>query len=172
MRNSKKLTLSALFSALGIILLSIGSIFEPIDLSMAALAGFVVVLAVIEIGGMYPYLIYFVISALSLLLLPNRFPGIAFLCFAGNYPIFKSHFERFHPLVTWSVKFSYFNVIFAVMIYLVRNVFMIPDTVWEFRLILFAAANLAFLLYDIAMTRIITLYLVKLRRRFGLRDFF
>ena len=180
--KTKKIAVAAILSSLGIIFLALGSLIEVLDLSSAAIAGFAVVAAVIELGGGYPAMIYFAVSILAVLMLPNKFPAVFFIFF-GSYPIFKYHFERFHPVLAWAVKFSMFNIFFAFMIVSVnflvgRGVLPLSgdghlsDVFGDFKIIIFAVANFAFLLYDIAMTRIINLYIVKIRRIIGLKNYF
>ena len=181
--TTKKIAVSAILSALGVIFLSIGSLIEVLDLSASAIAGFVIVVAVIELGGKYPVMIYFAVSILSILTLPNKFPALFFIFFAGCYPIFKYHFERFHHIVAWIVKFSMFNLFFALMILSVnflvgRDLLSLSgddylvDIFENFKIIIFVVANFVFLLYDIAMTNIINLYIVKIRKIIGFKNYF
>ena len=69
-KGTRALALSAVFSALGVVLLALGSLLQVLDLTMAVLASFLVILAVIELRGRYPYLIYAVTAVLGLLLCP------------------------------------------------------------------------------------------------------
>ena len=181
---TKKITLSAILSALGVIFLMLGSIIDVLDLSSAVLAGFTIAVGVIEIGGKYPAVMYTVISLLSLLILPNKYPAVFFIFFGGFYPIFKAYLERFHYIIAWTVKFSMFNVFFVFMILTVRFLseknFLPPleniNFLSSFRESLifvgFVIANIVFLLYDIAMTKIITLYIVKIRKILRLKNYF
>lgn len=183
---TKKIALSAILSALGVVFLAIGSLIEVLDLSSAAIAGFVIVIAVIEIGGYYPVMMYFVISILSVLVLPNKYPALFFIFFGGFYPIFKAYLERFHFIVAWVVKFSMFNIFLAFMMFAVnflsKRGFLPPleslpdNSMYKFleniKIIVFIVANFVFLLYDIAMTRIINLYIIKIRKLLGLKNYF
>ena len=178
--NTKKIALSAILSASGVIFLLFGSLIEVLDLSAAALAGFIVVIAVIEIRGKYPVLIYFTVSLISLLILPNKLPAVFFILFGGIYPLFKAQFERRHPAVAWALKFSMFNVILWLLIFFVRLLTMrglieLREDIGflkTFEILVFLVANFAFLLYDIAMTRAINLYLIKIRRLLKLENYF
>ena len=181
---TKKITLAAILSSLGIVFLAIGSFIEVLDLSSAAFAGFALVIAVIELGGYYPVLMYCVISILAILILPNKYPALFFIFFGGFYPIFKAYIERFHYVAAWIVKFSMFNLFLAVMILLIKfltGTGMLPffdggdfnnNLFGNFKIIVFVVANFTFLLYDIAMTKIINLYIVKIRGLLGLKNYF
>ncbi|MCL1793664.1 MAG: hypothetical protein FWG34_07325 [Oscillospiraceae bacterium] len=180
---AKKIAMAAILSSLGVIFLALGSIIEILDLSSAAIAGFLVVVAVIELGAGHSVMIYFAISIFSVLLLPNKFPAVFFMFFGGLYPIFKYHFERFHPVLAWALKFSTFNVFLAFMIlsvnFLVESGFLPPlndsylsELFGNLKIFIFLVANFTFLLYDIAMTRIINLYIIKIRKIIGLKNYF
>ena len=184
--NTKKLALSAVLSAMGVVFLTAGSLIEVLDLSAAAIAGFAIVIAVIELQGYYPVLMYFAISILSVLILPNKYPAVFFIFFGGFYPIFKAYIERFHIIVAWVVKFSMFNVFLGFMIlainFLMNKGFLPPlgdiedyylsGFLENIKIIVFVVANFMFLLYDIAMTRIINLYIIKIRKIIGLKNYF
>jgi len=178
--NTKKIALSAILSAAGVVFLLIGSFLQVLDLSSAALAGFVIVLAVIEIRGKYPVLIYLVISLTALLILPYKMPAVFFTAFGGIYPMFKAQFERRHPAVSWVLKFSMFNIMLWLLIFFVRllisreliNLNENLDFLNNFEIIVFLVANFAFLLYDIAMTKIINIYIIKIRKLLKLENYF
>ena len=170
--KTKKIALSAILTSLAVVFLMLGSFIETLDLTFAAFAGFAVILAVIEIGGIYPPLIYLATSMLALIITPNKLPALIFLCFFGAYPIFKAYIERFHYIVAWAVKISMFNILFAVAILVVKNLFEIVDPIFSFEFLIFLVANIAFLLYDITMTQLITLYLIKIRKLLGLKNYF
>lgn len=159
----KKITLSAILSAAAFIILLLGSFIEVLDLSCAALAGFVVVIAVIEIGGYFPLLIYAVASVSSILLLPNKLPALLFCAFAGFYPILKAAFERRHPAVAWVLKFSAFNLCLIIASFFSKYFIAEEISLFNIKFFVFLVANFVFLLYDICMSKIILLYLVKIR---------
>ncbi|MCI8387808.1 MAG: hypothetical protein HFE63_05015 [Clostridiales bacterium] len=172
MKKTKKIALAAILSALGVVILLLGSIIEILDLTMVAIASMLVFLTVIEIGGGYPYLVWLVTGTLSLLLLPSKFAALLYMLFGGIYPILKAMFERLHYIVSWILKFSFFNSILTLLILLSNYVFHIPDTELGFHGMVYLLCNGVFFLYDIAATQIVTLYLVKLRKMLGLKNFF
>lgn len=165
MKATKKLTLSAMLAALSVILLLLGSFIELVDLSAAALASFLVVFAFLELGVGYAVLLWAVATLASLLL----FPGGASLFYGamGLYPLWKAYLEKLPPVLEWVLKILSCNAILATYILLGRLVLMLPDEVlygwllWVFVLV----ANLAFILYDIAASRLITYYSLRLRPR-------
>ena len=100
--RTRRLAISAILAAIGVVLLYIGALIEVLDLTVVVFASFVCVLAVIEMGGVWPWLIYATVSVLSLVLLPQKAPALLFLLFGGYYPILKACFERWCPrIIAW-----------------------------------------------------------------------
>ena len=168
MKKSRIIALSAIFSALGTVILFFGSATSLLDISCAAIASPLITLANIEIGGIYPFLIYAVTGLLSALLLPDKFGAVVYIIIIGWYPLIKRVIEsKLNKTLGWVVKLAVFNAA-LVLIFLAAR-FILGETefntVW---LIIGGAAisNLAFVLFDIALTRLVTLYLFKYRQRF------
>ena len=172
MRNTKKLALAAILSALSVVILLLGSIITVLDLTSVALASLLIMIAVIELGGGYPYLIWLVAGTLAILLVPDKFGALLYLIFGGIYPIFKAMFERIHNIISWVLKFGCFNLMMIIVVIVANYILRIPDTGLGFTLPLFAICNFTFVLYDLATTQLITLYLIKFRKLFGLKNFF
>ena len=172
-KATRKLTAAAVLAALGVIFLALGSLVEVLDLSMAAIASLTVVFAVIELKGKYPVLVYFVTSLLAFLLLPGKTPALFYACFAGYYPMLKAVFEgRFSAPVSWLLKIFCFFASTVLIVFLgVKLLFPQGLVLHTWYLLLLLPLALVFVLYDVALTRLITFYVVRLRARFRfLRD--
>ncbi len=171
--KTKMLALSSCFVALGVTLMYFGAITNVLDLTMVAVTSVAVYFAVIEMGGYYPYMIYAATTVLALILLPDKFSAIAYMAFGGIYPILKEKFERRKKPVCIFLKFLFFNIagvaIILVSIFILN--FSTEDGI-PYYIATLALANVAFLLYDIAMTRMITLYLFKFRQMLKVDKFF
>ena len=166
-KTTRRLVVSALLSALGVVLLMLGSLVQVLDLSMAAIVSLFVVFAVIEIRGPYPWLIYIVTSVLSLLLLPIKTPALVYAAFAGYYPIFKSVLERrLRAPVAWVLKIVLFGIALAVAVVVAAKV-LLMDLTWVLaNWWIFALAVPVFVLYDVGLTRLICAYFDRLQDRF------
>lgn len=162
--KTRVLALCSLFSALGVIILYLGSLIEVIDLSMAVVASLLVVVAVIEIGGVYPWLIYAVTSVLSFLLLPNKFVAAVYLAFAGFYPILKSKLEKIKGIVCTLLKLGVFNLC-LLAVWGVSKLFVIPFETAYGIAVTAVILNLVFVLYDFALTRLISAYIYVWRKK-------
>ena len=168
--NARRVTLCAMFCALGVVLMYLGSIIEVLDLSTAVLASLLGVIVVIEYGGPWPWAVWGVTGVLSLILLPNKLPGVMYVLFFGFYPLVKEKIESLPKKgVQWVLKMTVFNVALAILLVLMNTVLLteeVAKAIWELQVIAALLANVVFVVYDIAMTRLISLYLFKLRRRF------
>lgn len=105
-------------------------------------------------------------------LLPDKFAALTYLLFGGIYPVLMQMFERLHYVISWILKFSFFNTVLSVIVAVSVYIMHIEDSEVGFTVGLYVLGNVTFLLYDIATTQLITLYLVKLRQRFRVDKYF
>ena len=90
-----------------------------------------------------------------------------YLAFFGYYPIIKEKLERLPRVPSWALKEVIFHAAMG-LLYLALKLF-VPSVDLSFSLPVIAFVLLAeavFILYDIAMSRLISFYLVRLRERF------
>lgn len=172
-QQTRKLVVSAMLCALGVIILMLGSLIEVLDLSVSVIASLLCIWAVIEIGGMYPWMIWIVTSVLAILLLPQKTPALFYALFAGFYPMVKEKLEkRFRPAIAFPIKLGVFHISLLLM-YGVFKLF-IPAALeglvmgW-FLLALYVGAVAVFIIYDYALTRLISGYLFRLRKYFKMK---
>ena len=170
-RRTICLTLSALLAALGVVLMALGSLIDTLSLSVAALASFFCIYAVIEMRGAYPWMIWAVTSGLALLLLPNKEPALYYL-FLGHFPMVKALFERLPRALSWLLKLVWFHLAGA-LIFSGTHFWLEPGVpldgrIWYWGLLYFGGL-LTFVLFDIALTRMITFYRARLQKRFGIK---
>ena len=166
--NTRQLTACAMLVALGVVLLWIGSVLEVAEISMAVVASLLCIIAVIEYGGAWPWLVFAATSVLSLVLLPNKGVALTYALFFGYYPILKERLERLPRVWQWVLKELIFNAAMAVILVMWRILLFPTAGKMPLMMIamLVAVFELVFLLYDIALTRLISLYLFRLRKRF------
>ena len=156
-------------AAMGVVLLLIGGVIEMLDLSMAAIASFFCIFAVIELRKGYPWLIYATTATLSIIMMPFSLGGWCYLLFFGFYPILKEKFEKQRKLICWVLKEIVFNVCLVALGFI--TVFF--ATAGENELFssypllaaFVALAEVVFVVYDIALTRLISFYIVFIRNR-------
>ena len=157
-----------MLAALSVVLLYLGSFIEVMDMAIAAIASLCVIITVIEYGKSAPWAVYGVTSILSLILLPNKSPAAFYALFFGFYPIIKEKLEKKSKVVCWILKELIFNTCLALMILASLFIFTTGESEFESLLVIVATAVLgeaAFILYDIALTRMISFYIFRLRDR-------
>ena len=169
----KYLTVSAMLCALGVVVLGLGSIVEVLDLTFAIFASLLTVYAVIEMGGIYPWLVWIVTSLVAFLLLPLKTPVLFYALLSGYYPILKQKIERkMARLPAWVAKMAVLAVSLGI-IWGVMKLFL-PELLegpggWLAIVAALVLAVFAFVLYDICLTKLITLYFVRLQKRFKIK---
>lgn len=167
MKNTKKLTFSAVLSALAVAIMYIGAMLEVLDLSTAALASICVMLILTELGAKYAFLSYACISVLSFLLLPTKYAAIMFIGFLGFYPMAKSFFERkFRGWRCLVLKFLLLNVCIFAMLLVVRYV--MTEALW-FEIMVLVLANIVFVVYDYALTTLLRAYVFVWRKKLKIK---
>ncbi len=165
--NTKQLTVCAMLAAIGVVLLYLGSVIEVVDISMAVIASLACVIAVIEYGKGAPWLVFGVTAVLSVVLLPNKSPAVMYALFFGYYPILKEKFENMSRSLGWFLKELVFNIALVAILFAMKLLLFLPDNIpLMLYIIAVALCEVIFILYDFALTRLISLYVYKLRRRF------
>lgn len=167
--HARAVALGGMFSALAVAFMSIGSIIPSLDMSSAFIAGIVIIVARIEINRTAPISVYFVAGILSLILLPNRFAAICFMCHYGLYPIVKEYIERLRvkPL-KWAIKIAVFLAMYTAMIKLGEYFTIATDDILEVtEPVLYAIGLLTSIIYDFFLTIVVTRYDVLVKRLKG-----
>ena len=168
--TTRRLTTCAMLVALGVVLLYLGSMIEVLDISMAVIVSCFCIFAVIEYGKSAPWLIYAVTSVLSLVLLPNKTPALLYLLFFGYYPILKEKLEKRSLPISWLLKELVFHGALVLLLVLYHVTMTAPEAnPWLFYAAFVLLAEIAFPLYDLALTRLISLYLFRLRKLFRIK---
>ncbi len=171
MNSTKKLALAGIFSALCVIFLFVGSLFQTLDLSAAAIASIIVLIAYIELGKGWALGVYAVAALLSILLLPQKTAAAVFTFFVGFYPIFKVLLNNIKPLwLSYVARIACFNVFLTLLIFVSTRLLGIEEDFLGFGYVIYGLANLAFIVFDFALERISLVYLTRIKPKlFGRR---
>ena len=167
-KKTRRLTLSALFSALAFAFLYFSSIWPTGQPGLVAAASLFVAAAVVEAGPVYGLYVFLVSSALSLVFTPNRLPTLLYISFFGHYPIIKSLIERLRMVwLQWALKLMVFNLSLTACWYALK------ELVYDFRgvnvhiALIYLSGSLLFALFDYGFTKVICFYLNRVPRRGG-----
>lgn len=156
-----------MLTALGVVLLTLGSVFQTIDLTMAAIASLCVVLAMIELGGKEALLIYLATALLALLIVPQKLIAAEYALFAGLYPLIKSLAERLGRVLSWVVKLVFANLSLTLLILASKLLFSLPVESGWLLAATYVLVNVTVVVFDIALTKLITFYYIRLQARFA-----
>lgn len=176
--RTKRIAVSGVLIALGVIILYVGSLIEVLNISMAAIASLICIIAVIEYGGLYPLMIFVATALLSMLLLPEKFTPTLYALLIGYYPILKELIERIGKgramprrlasVIHYVIKLVFFNIALAAVVLVAVYILILPESAEWLQIVTFGLANLTFLVYDLALTRMISMYVFRVRQRFRL----
>ncbi len=163
--KTQKIAFSGVMSAVCVALLYLGSVIEVLDYSASAFAGLVVTLVIVEFGDRAGIGVWLTSSVLSLILLPVKSAALLFIVFCGWYSFAKRRLERLAPVLSWILKLVIFNLCLAVIYVITVKLLLIQDVTPLITVSVLLLANGVFLIYDVLITRIIILYVRRLRPR-------
>lgn len=165
--STRCLTRSALAAALAVAFLYLTALLPTARLAVICLASVCVILVRMNCGPRWAAGCYASSAILAMLLLPEKGPALLYAAFLGYYPLIKLETERFRRLpVRWAVRLALFNLIFWLLYFLAGGLIgeLLPGLPADW-MILLAAANAGFVLYDYALTQVILIYIRKIDGR-------
>lgn len=178
MSQSGKTAMGGMITALSVVVL-MPTALEVFVYALPAFAGMLVMFSVIELDKKWALGIYAAVSTLSLMLVPNKEAAVLYAAFFGYYPVLKAVLESRLPKVPeYILKFAVFNGsmvgAYAVLIKVLGMPFdelmgikgetgFLAEYMFP---IMLGMGNVVFILFDIALTRIITVYLRVWQKRF------
>ncbi len=170
MKKTKKLTLCAVFSAL-ITVLMLTAYFPYLTYAIPAFSGALTIIPLVEFGKKYGFAT-FLASVLPVLLFCEIEAKLMYLCLFGWYPVLKAVFENLKSRVLeYLLKFLTFNASLLLVYGGLSKLFGLNLLQGEegIYILVFALAvgNIAFLLYDICLSRLAVFYLYRLRKLFA-----
>ena len=168
MKDTKKITLSAMLTALGVVIMLLGAVIEMLDLTVGAIASLIVVFVFVEIGKPYHWLVWLCTSLITALIYPGSALWIEYFLIFGIYPILKAYIEKLPKWSWWPVKLVYINAVVGMLALAMEKLLGIPffedEGVWM-RVLFWALLNVAFVMYDIFLRTLLRVYFVKYRER-------
>lgn len=153
-----------MITALSICLMMLTGVIPVLVYSTPIIVGLLLIIMVVEMGKKWAFMVYLAVSVLSMLFVAKKESAVIYVAFFGYYPILKPVLESIKVrAVEWIIKFFIFNVS-VVAAYLVLIKFFGIDISSEYVsmkisvIILLALGNVLFFVYDLAFTRIVTVY--------------
>ena len=167
---AKKISFSSILCALSVAILFLGSVIEVMDISVAAIASFLIIVCMIEMGGYMPHLVYMATSTISFLLLPTKTVVLIYILFFGFYPILKKYLEMLPPLISWLSKLFVFNIVITIYYFFAKELLFPGIENLSIFIVLFL--NFTLLLFDFTLTLFVTAYVRRFRKILGIHRYF
>ncbi len=164
-RRIRRITLSAALIALGTVMLWLGALLDMLSMSVGALAAFLLLLALRELGWANAAAVFASTSLLSLLLFPYNEAALCYILLFGGYTLIKFPVER--TRLALLLKIVYVNAALAAVELISVFIFMIPALFWPLYIGAALLGNLVFFLYDRVVDRLLVLYEAKWRPKIG-----
>lgn len=171
MKTSFKVALGGAIAALGLVFMFMTALIPFGVYAFPTFAGMLLVIIVIEIGYGYAFCVYAATAILSFLLVPDKEAALLYAILLGFYPIIKSLIERIpSKIVQYVIKYIIFNVCVISAFFIAVNLLSIPKESYNLFGVYLPAAfllfvNIYFLIYDLCITKIVTVYLLKWRHK-------
>lgn len=140
--------------------------------ALPAVAGVLIVFMVIETDKKWAFGVYATVAILAMLLVADKEVAVMYLAFFGYYPILKAVIESKLPVVLgWIFKVASFIATMVAAYLLMINLMGVTiDEIEEFGMaavpLLLGMGTVAFVMYDITLSKLIILYLNKFRKLF------
>ena len=164
-RKTQAIAFSGIAAALCVVLLYFGSIIDVLDYTVSAFGGIIITVVLAEFGKSAAIGVWISSSALALLLIPSKISALLFVSFCGWYPMVKRALEALPRIFSIILKALIFNVILAVIFLVTVKVFMIEGIGIATAAGVFLLSNAVFVIYDILISRITALYILRLRKK-------
>lgn len=176
-KKSYNVTLCGIIAAISTMCMFFTGVMPLLSYTLPALSGAVLAVIVIEINKKWALLTYVAVSLLSVFLTPDKEAATLFVMFLGYYPILKSTLEKVKfKTLELLLKVLCFNVAIFVSYQLIIKIFGMNELIEEFNtfgrysmLIFVLLANAAFIMYDYALTGVITVYINVFRDKINKR---
>lgn len=176
MKQTKKITVSAMAVALGVVFMTLGFFVEVLDLTVAALCSIIMLFVFIEVGKPYTFLVWLATSLLGALFFTGSLVWVTYFLVFGIYPIMKAYIERLKKPLWLPLKLVLFNISAFLLILVSELVFGIPffgeinmpifeGREWIFKVLVCVILNVAFIAYDIFLTLMVRAYFSRIRPR-------
>lgn len=173
MRNSAKTAIGGIVASLSLVIMLLSAVIPFLEYALPAIAGTLLVVIVIEINKKWALCAYIAVSILSILILANKEAAMMYIAFFGYYPILKPFFESKikNTPICWAAKAVVFNAAVVAAYFIIVYVFGLPIEDIEKHgakmiPVLLLMGNAMFVLYDICITRLVTLYVRKWQKKF------
>ncbi|EKQ53042.1 MULTISPECIES: hypothetical protein [unclassified Clostridium] len=161
--KAKYIAENGILVALTLVVLYATSILPISTLSILTIASCLIPISIIRTSIKGTMLVYLASSVLSFFLVPTNI-ALYYTLFFGIYGIIKSFIERLKNLpIEILLKLIAFNILLAIMYFVISNFLGILNIKYPLYL-LWIISQIVFLIYDYALTLIISFYLNRIHK--------
>lgn len=161
--KNKNIALGGIFTATTVVVLYLSALLPTMRISLIAISSFMITILKIETKGKTAEMLYIASSILAFLLLPIKSIAFLYAVLFGLYSIVKYYIEKLRNVKKeWFLKLFFANIV-GILIYLVFRLVMMAEFQYVFYILL-VAYNIAFIIFDIAYTKLITIYLIRRKK--------
>lgn len=172
MSKTRKMALTGMLCALSTALMMMGGLIPLATFACPMLAALALIPILVECGQKMAFGAYIAISALSLILCPDKEAALLF-AFIGHYPLIRWRLDQFRsPIVHIVLKLGVFNLCILAMYALILWVLHMEQIVAEYRAmgalmtgLTLLLGNVCLLLYDRMVVLFTGAYVNKLRNK-------
>ena len=172
-QNGYRTALGGILSALSVAIMLLGSLFPFATYAVPAISSFAILYFCMEFSKKHALLVLVVISILALTLVPDKETAFIFSFIFGPYPILKAIFESLKSdILCWALKIVSFNIEVLFTYFLLLRLVVSSALAAEFSsystlmlISIILLGNVTFIIFDIALTRVIRMYITKIRPR-------
>lgn len=159
--KSSKLAIGGISVALSLVILYLTNIIPINTLAILTIVSSIIPITIIKTDIKTAIMVYIITSICSFMFLPITY-SIMYIAIFGIYGIIKCFIERLHNTsLEILLKLVFFNIILAIVY------FALPSILGNIKisiLLMFIGVNIAFLVYDYALTIVITYFLAKFNK--------
>ncbi len=165
--DSYALSLTSMMAAFTLLFIYLAGILPTTRLSMYAIASLFSLALCMEQRTANALILFFSVSFLSLLILPNIMVVIPYILFFGYYGVVKYHAEQIKDkFLAFVIKLMVFNIGLILNYFLAKNLFLssIPDILKNNFWVFLGLAQIAFVAYDYIFSKLAELYDNRIRK--------
>lgn len=173
--NTKNLAFCSVISALSLVMMFLTGLIPVGTYAFPCIAGILLCVVVIESGYIFAFTTYFVVAVMSALFVADKEAALYYIAFLGYYPVLKGLVERIRiKAVSWLLKFALFNISVTGAFFVSITLLSVPKESFELfgvylPWVFLVLGNIVFAVYDLCLTRAISEYVVKWRKKLKIR---
>lgn len=169
MKTSYKVALGGMIMALCVLCMTATNLFPFASFALPAIAGVLIIPVNLELGKKWALSVYLGTALLCIFISSDHTAIVSFIVLFGYYPIIKEVIEKLRkPVLEWTLKMLLFNVAVGLGVLITLLFFGLDVLMAEYGefgkigiLAFIAACNVVFVVFDIALTRLITLMIYR-----------